>query len=102
MFDNVTRYFLAACFAVFLAVLGIAAALGPTGCAKNTRKDTIYVSLLAVNSSRVAFTAWDLARQREILAASPDRAAVSFAASLARQHVLYFFPLPQGHGTLRR
>lgn len=73
MIDTLTRYVLAACFALFLAVLGIGAALGPAGCTKNTRKDTIVVLLTTVNASRDAFTTWDLAHQRAILAAATSR-----------------------------
>jgi hypothetical protein len=73
MLDQLTRYVLAACFAVFLAIIGITAAVGPAGCGAPTRKDTIEAALIAVNTSSEAFAAWDLARQREILAANASR-----------------------------
>jgi outer membrane murein-binding lipoprotein Lpp len=74
--DNMTRHFLAALFAVFLAILGITA-----GCNKSARRDTISATLVAVNAARDGFTAWDLQHQRDILAADTTRA--KFEADIA-------------------
>ena len=63
----------------FVAVLAVAVHLA--GCAESTRQKTINTALTAIDTECTSFAAYDIAHQKQILAASPDRA--TFDAALA-------------------
>jgi hypothetical protein len=71
MFTNRATWPLAAIIALMLAVISIAAS-----CTKNQRLSTIHASLVAVNTTRDEFAAWDLDHQRGLLASSSSREEV--------------------------
>lgn len=58
-----------------LLFIGMLASGPLMACSKNQRVDTIHTTLLAVNSARDGFTAWDAQHQQALVAAATTREA---------------------------
>ena len=61
-------------------VLFLAVAVYLAGCGASVREKTVNTTLVAINEACTSFTAYDVAHQKQILAASPDR--TTFDAAL--------------------